>query len=387
MWAEPEWRLSTLTIEKPSPVEPCTVGLPPELLQIIFWYATGLPRGLERSLWETTYVPFQDSGWNDSYEKRRTRERRAVWQVKNTVSLVSRQWYALAIEFLLEEIRIGPNFPSWDALAKYGHWVRRIELLPTPGPVTRLVDVLRHCPRVTVLSKPCSIDGYPNNFWSGINELGPDSLQHLTRIDWAADTSDPHGIVEQALRMLLVVAPNVRHLAATSILQPDPHNMIQTLGSLQTLRLPVRAMGEFLTLGSRVPYSPNLRHIVVNGAFLQSMRFLHRLVELLPSGVRRAPGWCYVQFFDTVVNVSNVSACGRDAEADQAYSVVCEPVWGVEGSHVVDEELLRTSRKCVSSGEEVVLHGDWRFTLTANVMETLKEDLFNRSCVCRFQDT
>ncbi len=82
-WAEPECRLSMLTIEKPLPIEPCNVGLPPELLQIIFWYATGLPRGLERSLWETTYVPFLDSGWNDSeYDKRRTRERRAVWQVR-----------------------------------------------------------------------------------------------------------------------------------------------------------------------------------------------------------------------------------------------------------------------------------------------------------------
>ncbi len=281
--------------------------------------------------------------------------------------------------------------------------MRRIELLPTPGPVARLVDVLRLCPRVTILSKPYSIDGYSTTFWSGINELRPESLQYLTRIDWVADTSDPHGVVEHALRMLLVVAPNVRHLAATSILQPDPHNILHTLYSLESLRLPVRTMGEFLTLGSRVPFAPNLKHIVVNGAFLQSMRFFTDLTSF--SRVE-----C-VEFQDGVsFNSSTLSlmcrmfprcndlampagavtfglAVGETQKQIRRIRLYANPCGVLRDLTSWMKNYYEPLVNAFPAVEEVVLHGDWRFTLTANVMETLKEDLFNRSCACIFQDT
>ncbi len=54
---------------------------PPELLHVIFWYATRTPKALERAHREVSYIPFQDSGWNDTSET--IRARKEVWEVSS----------------------------------------------------------------------------------------------------------------------------------------------------------------------------------------------------------------------------------------------------------------------------------------------------------------
>jgi len=129
-----------------------THWLPTEIWRLIFQLATAEGRGI----YETEYIPFQSSNFSPSRSP----------TTAISLSRVSKQWQALAAEFLFQRVWVRHGVRGLLESLKgsmqsegYGRYVRRLELPSTPmthdaANRVRLVDILACCPRLQIIVQP-----------------------------------------------------------------------------------------------------------------------------------------------------------------------------------------------------------------------------------------
>ncbi|KAJ7503728.1 hypothetical protein B0H11DRAFT_1984089 [Mycena galericulata] len=275
--------------------------LPPEIWRVILRYAT-----TSQTSYDIDYQPFQplqelqETSCSLQCESRR---------LHTCVSLVrvSRRFRALAVEFLYEDIRICDaqdldslllglmRSANEDDSNDYGSYVRRLEIprrrtnvilqsercaFPThPIPVDldapRLVDLLRLCPNLEVLVRPClRLDPVNITFWASlIGTVCTSYLPRLLRLEWHESELDSrfYGTNHiERLRELVSQAPNLRYLFLSS----DRRNSLVDLPfplSLRTIRLnpsyfhPPSPRHSKLSPAARNPSSiPNFHNLVLH---------------------------------------------------------------------------------------------------------------------------
>jgi len=140
--------------------------LPTEIWRLIFQLATA--EGLD--IYETEYIPFQSSNFFPPRSP----------TTAISLSRVSKQWQALAAEFLFQRVWVRHGVRGLLESLKgsiqsegYGRYVRRLELSSTPvnrdaaNPI-RLVDILACCPYLQIFVQPaflvCEVGDL--EFWS-----------------------------------------------------------------------------------------------------------------------------------------------------------------------------------------------------------------------------
>ncbi|KIY68371.1 hypothetical protein CYLTODRAFT_489844 [Cylindrobasidium torrendii FP15055 ss-10] len=393
LWMSKSRSLPFSVVEAP-PIVPCSVGLPPELLQIIFAYATSLPYGYEQSLWNISYTAFQDSGWSRQTSTR-DRERFQVWQIKSTLSLVCKSWYALALEFLLEELRVGPYLPHPEVLATHGHWIHRLEILPSAPSDVRMIDILRMCPHIQIISKP-SGDVVDGQFWDGLQDLAPGSLPYLRRLDWGTDSTTQFGS-RQAFAALVAAAPNLYHLNSSLCVHPELCPPSSSLLNLRVLRFPPQSeVLNSIAMPITLPLAEWTSHVVVSPGFVGSMSrlvngttFPHVYCVELQDGTDLVAGplaqlqrlfpRCTELAFSPY-HVGRVNLGGQKFSFVKRLRLYANP----NGLLVDLTPWIKYNYDELMDGfpalEEVVMHGDWRFVLSSTVMDSLADDLGKRSC-------
>ncbi|KAK0203033.1 hypothetical protein DFS33DRAFT_950305 [Desarmillaria ectypa] len=393
--------------------------LPPELLHIIFWYATRIPKVLERARREVSYIPFQDSRWKDTLITQ-IRARKEVWEVKTAISLVCKLWNIIVTEFLFEEITIGPYAPSLEMLDIFGRWVRRLELQPveTEHCSIRLVDILSRCPRLEILAKLSSADLDSPKFWSGFDDYKTPLLHCLRRVDWTSSHPDCGLEVchasESAFMSIAARAPNLNHLSSSSTLLLgklfDKNHEIP-LSSLNVIRFPVACVDHLRLNPSSKPQCPMprpfrvpcLTHVIIDNAIIHSLchlpqlpRFPQVTVLELQDGVFLEATRLSILFHvfpkceELAVPAGHAHVAKHESSRHTAkkyytsmkrirlFASPFGPLRSLNAWMKVHAHVLFT--ECFPAVDTVFLHGDWRFTVTAQLLQDLKSMLQERSC-------
>ncbi|KAK0238600.1 hypothetical protein EDD85DRAFT_827448 [Armillaria nabsnona] len=393
----------------------CLPEFPPELLHIIFWYATRTPKALEGARREVSYIPFQDSGWKDTSET--IRARKEVWEVKTAISLVCKSWNTIVTEFLFEDITIGPRVPSLEILDLFGRWVRRLELqaIDTEHCSIRLVDILSRCPRLEILAKLSSAD-LPK-FWCGFNDCDT-PLRCLRRVDWTSSHSDCGLEVcrasESAFMSIVARAPNLNHLSSSStplLSKLFDNNHEISLSSLNVIRFPVAYVDHPWLSPNSIPQCPLplpfrvpcLTHIIIDNAIIHSLCHLSQLPQLPQVTVLELQDGVFLEatrlsiLFHVFPNCeelavpaghAHVAQHGSSRHAAERYYTSIKrirlfaspfgPLRSLNAWMKVHAHVLFT--ECFPAVDTVYLHGDWRFTVTAQLLRDLKSMLQDRSC-------
>ncbi|KAK0457808.1 uncharacterized protein EV420DRAFT_479289 [Desarmillaria tabescens] len=391
---------------------------PPELLHIIFWYATRTPRALERARREASYVPFQDSGWKYTLITQ-IRARKEDWEVKTAISLVCKTWNSIVTEFVFEEITIGPCAPSLEMLDMFGHWVRRLELQPveTENCSIRLIDILSRCPRLEILAKLSSADLDSPKFWSGFNDYEPPSLHCLRRVDWTSSHPDCGPEVchasESAFMSIVAHAPNLNHLSSSSTLllgKLFDKNEVP-LSPLNIIRFPVACVDHLRLNPSSEPLCPMprpfrvpcLTHVIIDNAVIHSLCHLSQLPQFPQVAVLELQDGVFLEATRLSILFHVFPKCEELAlPAGHAHIINHEssrhaakkyyasikrirlfaspfgPLRSLNAWMKVHAHVLFT--ECFPAVDTVFLHGDWRFTVTAQLLRGLKSMLHERSC-------
>lgn len=399
-----------------STTQGCLPDFPPELLHIIFWYATRSPKGLERARREFSYIPFQDYGCNDMLQT--VRAKKEVWEVKTAISLVCKSWNSIVTEFLFEDITIGPRVPSLEMLDLFGRWVRRVQLqaIDAEHCSVRLIDVLRRCPRLEILAKLSSADFDSPKFWGGFSSYDT-SLCYLRRVDWTSSHPNCGPEVcrasESAFMSIAVHSPNLNHLSSSTPLLGklfDNNNEIP-LSSLNVIRFPVAYVDNPWLSASPLPQCPMplpfrvpcLTHVIIDNAVIHSLCHLSQLPQLpqvimleLQDGVFLEATRLSILFhvfpnceeLAVPAGHAHVAKHGSSRHAAEKYytsikriRLFASPfgplrnlnVWMKVHAHVLFTE-------CFPAVDTVYLHGDWRFTVTEQLLRDLKSMLQDRSC-------
>ncbi|KAK0488684.1 hypothetical protein IW261DRAFT_366429 [Armillaria novae-zelandiae] len=346
------------------------------------------------------------------------RARKYAWEVKTAISLVCKSWNTIVTEFVFEEITIGPRVPSLEILDMFGRWVRRIELqaIDTEHCSIRLVDILSRCPRLEILAKLSSADFDSSNFWGGFSNYDT-SLCCLRRVDWTS--SDPGCSLEacraseSAFMSIASRAPNLNHLSSSTPLLNklfDNNHEIPLL-SLNAIRFPVAYVKNLRLSLSSMPqcplplpfHVPCLTHVIIDKTILHSLRHLSQLPQLpqvtmleLQDGVFLEATRLSILFHvfpnceELAVPAGRVHVAKHGSSrhaADKYYSSIKRirlfaspfgPLRSLNGWMKLHAHVLFT--ECFPAVDTVFLHGDWRFTITAQLLRDLKSMLQDRSC-------
>ncbi|KAK0434635.1 hypothetical protein EV421DRAFT_1330210 [Armillaria borealis] len=401
-----------------STTQGCLPDFPPELLHIIFWYATRTPKALERARREVSYIPFQDSGWNDTLEMQK-RAGKEVWEVKTAISLVCKSWNIIVTEFLFEEITIGPRIPSLEMFNMFGRWVRRLDLqaIDTEHCSITLIDILSRCPRLEILAKLSSADFDSPNFWSEFNDYDA-PLRCLRRVDWTSSHPDCGLEVcrasESAFMSIAARAPNLNHLSSSSTpllgkLFDKNHEI--PLSSLNVIRFPVAYVDPLRLNPSSIPQCPLplpfrvpcLTHVIIDNAIIHSLCHLSQLPQLPQVTVLELQDGVFLEatrlsiLFHVFPNCEELAVPAGHAHvaqhgssrhtAERYYTSIKRirlfarpfgPLRSLNAWMKVHAHVLFT--ECFPAVDTVYLHGDWRFTVTAQLLRDLKSMLQDRSC-------
>ncbi|KAJ7747112.1 hypothetical protein DFH07DRAFT_578011 [Mycena maculata] len=250
-----------------SPLPPASAHPPPEIWWLIFRYATE-----SETSYHVDYQPFQPI---QELEETSQSLRHESIRLETCLSLmrVSFLFRSLAAEFMYEDVRIfdARGLKSLvSSLAHserehgprtYGSYIRRLELprrriniilqsetlpFPThpipcdPGDI-RLVDVLRFCPNLEILVRPClCLDPQSVAFWASlVGAPFHGGLPRLMRLEWHETELDTrfYGTGHSdRLREIVSQSPNLRYL----FLYSDRQNSVSDLilpRSLHTIRL------------------------------------------------------------------------------------------------------------------------------------------------------
>ncbi|KAJ7458890.1 hypothetical protein FB451DRAFT_576248 [Mycena latifolia] len=281
------------------PTPPTIPHAPTEIWRLIFRFAT-----TSDTSYNVDYLPFQPI----QELQETTESAHQEWlRLQTCLSLmaVSRHFHAVAAEFLYEDVRIydAQGLASLmtaltrsareDCPRHFGTYIRRLELpqrrnkfppqsqsLPFPiHPVpcepdaTRLVDVLRLCPRLEILVRPClRLDAQNITFWANLTRSPVDvCLPRLMRLDWHESELDGrfYGTNHtDRLREIVAHSPSLRYLFLSS----DRQNSLGDLSlppSLHTVRLNRSHfhspnVKRFLMKPRHVSHVPNFHNLVLH---------------------------------------------------------------------------------------------------------------------------
>ncbi|KAJ7081166.1 hypothetical protein B0H15DRAFT_786671 [Mycena belliarum] len=278
------------------PTATSTSHAPTEIWRLIFRFATDSDTSDH-----VDYHPFQPS--HELHETAHDTERLGTCLA---LVRVSHHFRAVAAEFLYEDVRIYDA----DGLASlvaglvrsakdgnnFGSYVRRLELpsrgdtypaqsrsLPFPIHPIRcplesisLSDILRLCPRLEVLVRPCMrLDAQCIAFWASLVQTPIERYAtRLLRLEWYEGDLDArfYGTHHSSrLRELVAHSPNLRYLFLSSD-RPNPLADLSLPLSLHTLRLSrscfhvqnARRLMPRLSLKSDVQNVPNFRNLVLH---------------------------------------------------------------------------------------------------------------------------
>jgi F-box-like len=232
--------------------------LPPEVWLEVFYWATYVSSD---GLYTTKYLPFQ--------APRSYKILDASLKVKAVVVRVCRQWRALAMDMLYEDLRIRHGEQTLagmlESCEERGRRVRRAELPYANTVMTNQylssVAILRRCPELEILVRPP-----PESLGTLRFEFCAEGLPltSLKRLEWwyVNDAARSGGI--NSLDDVLSGTPNLQYLSIggdllTGQLRPPPH-----LPALTTLRL--QRINSTLMLQLSRWSLPALVHIVVDNA-------------------------------------------------------------------------------------------------------------------------
>ncbi|KAJ6487392.1 hypothetical protein C8R47DRAFT_512405 [Mycena vitilis] len=282
---------------------PTTTTLrPPEIWRDVFRFAVG-----SIASHNGDYLPFQPGPELQEMAASLDREH---FRLKTCLSLlrVSRLFREIAEEFMYEDVRIfdargwksfvtGLNRTSRERGGRaYGSYVKRLELPsrrtqwrttfppgshnpPLPiypiscdSEVSCLDDILRLCPHLEVLVRPClRLDAENITFWSSlIRNSVLRRLPRLMRLEWHESELDPrfYGTAHSdRLREIVSLAPNLRYLFLSS----DRRNSLADLAlppSLHTIRINrsnfSQSTEEFTSNPRHTSSVPNFRNLVIH---------------------------------------------------------------------------------------------------------------------------
>ncbi|KAJ7642955.1 hypothetical protein DFH06DRAFT_600349 [Mycena polygramma] len=288
---------TTQTFRRVMPTSPPTTQPPPEIWRHVFRFAVG-----SNASHDSDYLPFQPV--QELQEMTVSLER---LRLKTCLSLlrVSRRFRAIAAEFLYEDVRIF-DARGWESFMAgltrtsreegrrgYGSYVKRLELpsrrttfplgshnpplpiypIPRDSEVPCLDDILRLCPHLETLVRPClRLDAENITFWSSlVRNPVVRRLQRLMRLEWHESELDArfYGTAHSdRLREIVSQASNLRYLFLCS----DRQNSLADLSlppSLHTIRINcsnVQSPSTKKFMGnSRYPSSvPNFRNLVIH---------------------------------------------------------------------------------------------------------------------------
>jgi hypothetical protein len=394
--------------------------LPTELWKHIFRYATAE----ESQFHETGYLPFQPMT-----------PRQSQPQIALALSRVSKQWQAIAAEFLFREVWLGhgaqgllESLKGSQLLSEgCGRYVRRLEL-PSKlvhhdiaNPI-RLLNILACCPHLQILVKRSFTGPQDAEFWSNlIPAAHPRAndvvLKSLERIEWSGSHGD--GLILEAcgsvLSDLVFRSPNLRYL---SISWPGP--IFRDLDRDAYPHLPPsltawrrRSYGGPDSAGIEPDDIPRLTHLIcdpINLSFdsvnfehgdssvldiavselhvLEFCRDLHDIYGLeLNEFLERCPklqelayhvGFPRTILLNALQSLELKRVNLRIESLDdlrQHYGSNDEWFWrslGVEFAHLYGHALPALER--------VILHGDWDYIVYASQFRPLRQRLLDRGC-------
>ena len=395
--------------------------LPTELWKHIFRYATAE----ESQFHETRYHPFQPTTPGQS-------------KIALALSRVSKQWQAIAAEFLFREVWLGhgllESLKGSQLLSEgCGRYVRRLEL-PSKlvhhdisNPI-RLLDILACCPHLQILVKRSFKVPQDAEFWSNlIPAAHPRAngvvLKSLERIEWSSSDGLILEACGSALSDLVFRLPNLRYL---SISWPGPifRNFNRDAyphlpPSLTTLRR--RSFRGPDSAGIGPDDIPRLTHLICDPVNLpsESGYFLHggssvldvALSELRVLEVCRVPhrhdlsepavneflkrcpnlqelayhvGSPQIPLLDEPQCLELKKVNLRIESLDdlrQRYGSNDEWFWRLLGL-----EFVHLYGCALPALEHVILHGDWDYIVHAAQFRPLRQRLLDRGCSLEYPD-
>jgi len=362
-----------------------------------------------------------------------------AFEVKRTLVLVCKDWQALAIEFLYEDIRIRHGARGLvEALSRsarvmgsagYGYWVRRIELPPTrrrivnddPTNPIRLIDILKFCPRVEILVKQPSLDDDDDvQFWEGIASTGAmqtdritQSLTSLKRLDWVVfDPSVTFRLnpaitqtLDTRLSGIIFRSPNLEYFSLSSSSDAfqdfDRDTYPTPFPSLTTLRL------ERLTPWSvklRTQDMPKLTNVIANPVnmycrlstacpFMDAFGRHIRVIELADNeGPYTFSSETAQEFFRRCSNLQELSLhAGRHTFLLIKLHHPSVKCIRILRRYHQSHDLLERQHTAIFSGvfpalERVVLHGEWGSSVDSVQFREFRHALLNKGCALEYEE-
>ncbi|KAJ7107979.1 hypothetical protein C8R43DRAFT_963005 [Mycena crocata] len=248
---------------------PTSTPYPPtEIWRHIFWFATA-----SQTSYDVDYLPFEQLQESQEITHSLREDRRL--QTGTSLVQVSREFHAIAVEFLYEDVRIcgARGLQSFfaglsrstreDKRHELGKLVRRLELpwrgtsftpqsqgqplpfcthpIPSGSGAIHLVDILHFCPNLEIFVRPSlGLDTRSIILWASlIKKPCMGNLPRLMRLDWHESEVDVefHGANHtDRLGEIVARAPNLRYFFLSS----DRQNSLVDLtlpASLETIRI------------------------------------------------------------------------------------------------------------------------------------------------------
>lgn len=369
--------------------------LPPEIWLEVFRWAT---YASSDGLYTTRYQPFQTSRNYETLDE--------SLKVKAVVVRVCRQWRALAVDMLFEDLRIRHGEQTLaDALEsceERGSWVRRAELPYTNTITTTLrpmpsVAILKRCPELEILVRPAPgpLDNLRFEFCA--EDL---PLTSLKRLEWWYNDEAARSGGINSLDDVLSCTPNLQYLSVGG----------QMMGRLRTHHLPSltilhlrRTNGLFIRQITRWAL-PALTHVVADNSQCNSV--LEMLWETFGSQIRTLELGKHVRFYVEDHITSILRNCHTLQELNYHVHFTAPPRSAIVHSSLHTVRLHGQTNYLCSDGvwehlshhfalfcgpslpslRRIVLHGDWNTILIDDRFAHIRCALDARSCGLELPD-
>ncbi|KAJ7629239.1 hypothetical protein DFH06DRAFT_1480543 [Mycena polygramma] len=410
---------------------------PPEIWRLVFHFATAAGTS-----YDVDYLPFEIA--QELQETPHSAHQEAQ-RVQTCLSLlrVSRQWRAAAAEFLYEDVRICDARGLKILLATlreggahgYGRYVRRLELprrrnvttqsechispLPThPIPseldTPRLVDLLRLCPNLEILVRPClRLDAESIILWAGlVGKVCALSLPRLKRAEWHETELDVrfYGLnSKERLKEIVSQAPNLRYLFLSS----DRQNSLADLAlpsSLRTLRLnsshfPAMTARKQSPRTRRPCYAPDVRHLVLHTAlpsalldFVAAAGQHVRVIELAFAAqvifspnqmlriLTRCPRLEELVYHIGAPEISSFVAGGFECASVKRIRLRIDPTEWSPCKPVLRGQFAILEGRSFPNLQEIILHDPTRWFVRRELGQDLLRRMLRRGCAITYED-
>ncbi|KAJ6480015.1 hypothetical protein C8R47DRAFT_983109 [Mycena vitilis] len=392
---------------------------PPEIWRLVFHFATAAG-----TTYDVDYVPFEIA--QELQETPQSAQQEAL-RVQTCLSLlrVSRQWRDAVAEFLYEDVRICDARGLKILLATlrargYGRYVRRLEL-PCRRNVTahepdtaRLVDLLRLCPNLEILVRPClRLDAESIILWAGlVGKVCPLSLPRLKRVEWHETELDVrfYGLnSKERLKEIVSQATNLRYLFLSS----DRQNSLSDLvlpSSLRTLRL---NSSHFHAMSARKQssrarrrcYAPAVRHLVLHPAlpsalldFVAAAGQHLRVVELAFAAqvmfspnqmlriLTRCPRLEELVYHIGAPEISSFVAGGFECVSVKRIRLRIDPTEWSPCKPVLRGQFAILEGRSFPNLQEIILHDPTRWFVRRELGQDLLRRMLRRGCTITYED-